>query len=135
MTRRVYLPLLFALGACGGNRRQAVDVLPETIGGWTRTSLRELPVSDAPDALSPNSVVRVRSAEYAGSGKLEVRAYELTNSTIGLDIAQRWHAAPDTVFFWAQQWFVVIHWQEADRNALQQFTTALEKRINGGSKR
>jgi hypothetical protein len=35
------------------------------------------------------------------------------------------------VFFWAQRWFVVIRWQEADRRALQEFTSALEKRING----
>ena len=63
--------------------------------------------------------------------KLQARAYELTGPAAGLDIAQRWRPAADTVFFWKQHWFVVIRWQEADRRALQEFTSALEKRLNG----
>jgi hypothetical protein len=130
MRRRACLPLLLALGACGRRRDSAGDVLPEKLAGWTRTSLREVPVSQAVDPVPRDAVVRVQAAEYTGPGKLEARAYELARSAVGLDIAQRWHASADTVFFWAQRWFVVIHWQQADRKALQQFTTALEKRIN-----
>ena len=63
--------------------------------------------------------------------ELEARAYELTRQEIGLDIAQRWRAAADTVFFWARSHFIVVSWREADRKALQEFTRALENRLNG----
>ena len=129
MKRRACLPLLAALSACGA-RRKAPAVFPDTLAGWTRTSLRDLSVSDAPDPVPRNSVVSVQAAQYEGMGKLEARAYELTGSAAGLDIAQRWRPSADTVFFWAQRWFVVIRWQEADRRALQEFTSALEKRLN-----
>lgn len=133
MKSRACLPLLLALAACAcGTRRAAVTVFPETVADWKRTSLRELPVSETPDPIPRNSVVRVQAAEYAGPGKLDVRAYELSGSAVGLDLAQRWRPSADTVFFWAQQWFVVIKWREADRKALQQFTSALEKRLNDG---
>jgi hypothetical protein len=129
MKRRACLPLLALLGACGRGRHR-VSVFPETLAGWTRISLRDLSVSDAPDPVPRTAVVSVQTAQYEGSGRLEARAYELSRSAVGLDIAQRWRPAADTVFFWAQRWFVVIRWQEADRKALQQFTSALEKRIN-----
>jgi hypothetical protein len=130
MKRRACLLLLLALAACGAKRGR-VEVLPAEVAGWKRTSWREVAASDAPDPVPRSSVVRVQAAEYAGPGKLEARAYELSGSTAGLDLAQRWRPAADTVFFWAQRWFVVIRWQDADRKALQQFTSALEKRING----
>src|SRR4051812_39449576 len=115
MTRRdCYLPLI-ALSACGRRRRPVVVVLPEALAGWTRTSWREMPVSEAPDPLPRNSVVSVQAAEYAGPGKLKVRAYQLERSAVGLDLAQRWRPSADTVFFWARRWFVVIQWEEAER--------------------
>jgi len=129
MKRRVFLPLLPALGACGGMRKGA-PVFPDTLAGWTRTSVREVSASDAPDPVPRSAVISVQTAQYEGPGKLEARAYELARPAAGLDIAQRWRPAADTVFFWAQRWFVVIRWQQADRKALQQFTSALEKRIN-----
>jgi hypothetical protein len=131
MTRRACLLLTGALGACG-RREATVQVLPDALAGWKRTSWREVAVSDAPDPVPRNSVVRVQAADYTGPGKLEARAYELTGSAAGLDIAQGWRPSADTVFFWAQKWFVVIKWEEADRKALQRFTSALEMRLNGG---
>src|SRR4051794_22522258 len=129
MKRRASLAVLAALGACGG-RRERPAVFPETLAGWTRTSLRDVSISEAPDPVPRNNVVSVQAAQYEGVGKLEARAYELTGSAAGIDIAQRWRPSADTVFFWAQRWFVVIRWQEAERRALQEFTSALEKRIN-----
>jgi hypothetical protein len=76
------------------------------------------------------SVRRVQAASYEGAGKIEARAYELTRQEIGLDIAQRWRPTTDTVFFWARSYFVVVSWKEAERQALQEFTRALEKRLN-----
>jgi len=92
--------------------------------------LRELPVAESPDAVPKESVRRVQAAAYEGPGKIEARAYELSRQEIGLDIAQRWRPAADTVFFWARRYFVVVNWKEADRKALHEFTSALEKRLN-----
>jgi hypothetical protein len=130
MTRRAVCALLLAVAACG-KRENAIDPFPETVAGWKRTALREIPLAEAPDPVPRANTRKILAAAYDGSGKIEARAYELTSSEIGLDIAQRWHSAPDTVFFWAQHWFVVVAWQQADRKALQDFTRALEKWING----
>jgi hypothetical protein len=53
--------------------------------------------------------------------------YELSSPGVGLDLAQRWRPSADTVFFYRDQYFVVVKWQQADRGALQEFVRELEK--------
>ena len=130
MRRRAVLALLLGCAACA-KREAAIEVFPETVAGWKRASLREMSAAEAPDAVPKESIRRVQGAAYEGAGKLEARAYELTRQEIGLDIAQRWRPVPNTVFFWARSYFVVVTWQEAERKALQEFTRTLEKRLNG----
>ena len=130
MRRRAVLALLLGCAACA-QREPAIEVFPDALAGWKRTSLREMSAAEAPDAVPKESVRRVQAAAYEGAGKLEARAYELTGQALGLDIAQRWRPVPDTVFFWARSYFVVVTWQEAERKALQEFTRTLEKRLNG----
>ena len=130
MRRRAVVALLLGCAACA-KREPAIEAFPETIAGWKRTSLREMSATEAPDPVPKETVKRVLSAAYEGAGKLDARAYELTRQEIGLDIAQRWRPVPNTVFFWARSYFVVVTWQEAERKALQEFTRALEKRLNG----
>ena len=122
------LPL--GVAACA-KREPPIEPFPETLAGWKRTSLREIPAAEFPDPVPKASVTRAHIAEYEGDGKIQGRAYELTRQEIGLDIAQRWRPEADTVFFWARSHFVVMRWKEADRLALQEFTRALEKRLNG----
>ena len=129
MTRRAAAALLLGSAACA-KRQPAIEVFPESVAGWKRTSLREVPVAQSPDPVPQASVKRVQAATYEAAGKLDVRAYELTRQELGLDIAQRWRPTPDTIFFWAQTWFVVVSWQNAERKSLQEFTRALEKRLN-----
>jgi hypothetical protein len=129
MTRRCWIAITAALAACGKQPR-AIDVFPQTIGPWRRTSLREPGLGETSDPVPQSSVRRVQAATYEGPGKLEARAYELTSSAVGLELAQRWRPSADTVFFWAKQYFVVVNWQEASRKALQEFTSTLEKRLN-----
>jgi hypothetical protein len=132
-SRRALLAAAFACAACTAKREPPLDVFPDTVAGvWRRTALRDLPVSEAPDPVPRNEVDRVRAATYEGPGSLEARAYELKSSEAGLDLAQRWRPSADTVFFWARNYFVVVKWQQADRKALQQFTGAIEKRVNEG---
>lgn len=129
MTRRTCIVFGAALAACG-RRAAPMDVFPETIGPWNRVSLRDLPASESPDPVPRTSIERAQAADYTGAGKLQARVYELTTPQAGLDVAQRWHPSADTVFFWAQRYFVVVKWDEADRNALREFTQTLEKRLN-----
>jgi hypothetical protein len=134
MTRRSWcfsIPTLstLALAACG-RREPAVEPFPETLAGvWHRKNVRELSVSEAPDPVPRSAVRRFEVAAYEGPGKLEARAYELTSKGVGLELAQRWRPSADTIFFWAGDYFVVVKWQEADRQALQAFTRDLEKRL------
>jgi hypothetical protein len=120
-----------ALAACGGRHGPAAEPFPETLAGWTRKERREVAASEAPDPVPRTSVRSVEIATYEGPGKLEARAYELTSKGVGLDLAQRWRPSADTVFFWAGEYFVVVKWQEADRQALQAFTRGVEQRLSG----
>ncbi len=129
MKRRVWLLLPFGLAAC---RRAAPDpnLFPKTVpGGWQLTELRVASVSDAPDPVPRSAVERIQIASYQGPGKLEARAYLLDSPAAGEDIQRRWHPSSDTVFFARAQYFVVVKWQSADRQALRAFVRDLETRI------
>ena len=106
------------------------DLFPTVMaGGWKRTELREIPASDAPDPVPRTSIDALQVASYEGPGKLEARAYQLDSPGVALDLAQRWRPSADTVFFYRDEYFVVIKWQEADRKALKAFVDELEKRL------
>ena len=78
----------------------------------------------------PQAVIeRRRAASYEGPGKLDARVYQLSTPAVALDVVQRWHPAPDTVCFYAGRFFVVVKWESAERRALQEFVSALEKKF------
>jgi hypothetical protein len=120
--------LAIALGACG--RAEPVpDLFPEVVGQWRRTALRDLPAGESPDPVPRTSIDHIQTATYQGPGKLEARVYRLSSPAVGLDLAQRWHPTADTVFFNQGRYFVVVRWQEAERQALQAFVRELEGRL------
>lgn len=122
-----------ALAACR-ERPPLPNPFPETVAAvWHRTTLQDVPVSESPDPVPRNAVRHLRTAAYEGPGKLEVRAYELTSSAVGLDLVQRWRPSADTVFFNPGPYFVVIKWQQADRKALQDFVREIETRMGAGA--
>jgi hypothetical protein len=130
MSRRTWMWMTLALGACGRNTPLPADLLPETVAGvWRRTVVRGLSVSETPDPVPRTSVERLQVASYEGPGKLEARVYELSSSEVGSDLAQRWRPSADTVFFNRGRYFVVVKWQQADRQALKEFVRELEKRL------
>ena len=55
--------------------------------------------------------------------------YALTSPAVALELAQNWAPRPDTVFFYTDRFFVVVHWRSAGQKALQPFTSALMKRF------
>jgi hypothetical protein len=129
MTRRNWMAFALALSACR-EKPMPVVLLPETVASvWRRASLTETPVSEAPDPVPRTSVKRLQVAEYEGPGKLEARVYELTSSAVGLDMVQRWRPSADTVFVNPGRFLVVVKWQQADRQALQDFVREIEKRL------
>jgi hypothetical protein len=128
MTRLTWLVLAAALAACS---RPAVrgPLLPETAGDWRRGEVRELPVSAAPEIMPRASVKRILAANYEGPGKAEATVYEMSSSAIGLDMAQRWRSAADSVFFYRDQYFVVVKWEGAGRTSVGALVRALEKNL------
>ena len=130
MSRRKWMWLALALGACRRNAPLPANFFPETVANvWRRAAARNLPVSEAPDPVPRTSVERLQVAAYEGPGKIEARVYELSSPDIGLDLMQRWRPSADTVFFNRGQYFVVVKWQQADRKALQEFVRELERRL------
>jgi hypothetical protein len=112
-----------------GRKNESKELLPPVVGGWQRSTIRDVPVSEAPALVSRAGLRRIQSAEYEGNGKIEVQVYDMTSSGLGVDLSQRWHPAADTVFFYRDNYFAVVKWQQADRTALQSFLRDLEKQL------
>jgi hypothetical protein len=129
MRPRFLLACALALAACRRAPAPLPDIFTELVGAWHRTSLSELQPPAAPDPVPRAAIVHIRAASYEGPGKLDARVYQLTSSAVALDVVQRWRPAPDTVFFYKDRFFVLIQWQTADRKALQEFVTTLEKKF------
>ncbi|HEY1497692.1 MAG TPA: hypothetical protein VGF49_24215, partial [Candidatus Solibacter sp.] len=122
MPRRNFLCILsLAIAACHRAPAPMPDMFPETVGAWHRTSLRELKPAEAPDPVPQAGIEKIRAATYEGPGKLDVRVYQMSTAAVALDVVQSWRPAPDTIFFYADRFFVVVHWQSAERKALQDF--------------
>jgi hypothetical protein len=131
MTRPFFLcALALALAACHREKDPMPDVFPQDAGPWHRTALRELRAAEAPDPVPPAGIERIRSASYQGPGKLDVRVYQMSSPAVALDMVQRWHAAPDTVFFYGGRYFAVVRWESAERKALHAFVGVLESKLN-----
>lgn len=106
------------------------DAFPETLGAWHRNGPpRDLSTSQPPDSLPGARIEQIRTASYQGPGKVEARAYALPSPAVALDVVQRWTPHPDTVFFYHGRFFVVVHWQNAEKKELQAFVGALEKQF------
>ena len=118
------------LASCHRAEAPMPDLFPETAGAWHRTAVREMKPAEAPDPVPQAGIERIRAASYEGPGKLEARVYQMSTPAVALDVVQRWQAAPDTVLIYAGRFFVVVSWKEAERGALREFVSALEKKLN-----
>ncbi|HKE22471.1 MAG TPA: hypothetical protein VKB88_08780 [Bryobacteraceae bacterium] len=128
--------LAAAFAACQKPAALPPGLFPETAaGGWRRTAVRDLPVSESPDPVPRTSVDRLAVATYEGPGKLEARVYALSSPEVGLDLAQRWRPSADTVFFYRGRYFVVVKWEQAERKALEAFVRQLEESLGPANAR
>lgn len=124
------LAAISAMVACHRAPVPMPDMFPEIVGAWRRTSLREFKPAETPDPVPQAGIEQIRAATYEGPGKLDVRVYQMSTSAVALDVVQRWRPAPDTIFFYADRFFVVVAWQSADRKSLQDFVATLEKKLS-----
>jgi len=121
MPRRHWILLALILTACSASPRNAASLLPASVGGiWQRKALRDVPPPKP-------TILRAFEADYEGAGKLTVDLYETKVSGTAFEMTQHWKALPDTVFFDKGRYFVVVKWQQADRQALTAFVRALQK--------
>jgi hypothetical protein len=116
-----------ALGACRKSVPPA-NLLPETVGAWKRTALGD-GAATANSVIPPGSIRRTLQARYSGGGAVDVTLYELASSAAALDAVQRWRPKADTVFFYRDEFFVVVQYRDADRKALNAFVGALDKHL------
>ena len=121
MTRRYWIVPALVWSACSQPPRSVETRLPASVGGvWQRKSLRDI-------APPKPTILRAFEASYEGAGKLTVELYEAKVSGTAFEMTQHWRAAPDTVVFDKGRCFVVMKWEQADRNALTAFVRALQK--------
>ena len=123
--------LWLALILCGCQREGPLpDLFPSTVAGvWQRTALANPAVSTSPDPVPRSAVDRMQTATYQGPGKVEARAYELDSPAVALELSQRWRPSADTIFFYRDRYFVVVKWEQANRQALESFVKELESRL------
>ena len=123
MTRRYGIVLALALSACGQPARSAASLLPANLGGgWQRNSLRDIPPPRP-------GIIRAFEAGYQGAGKLTVDLYETKVSGTAFEMVQHWRASADTVCFDKGRYFVLVKWEQADRQALTAFVRGLQKEL------
>jgi hypothetical protein len=111
------------LSACGAPR-PAPFVFPRDVGAW---KLKHVSPAAVPEPIGRLGVTRAESADYEGPGHILAQAYGLTSSAAAVEAEQQWRPQADTVGFHRDSYFFVIHWQNADRNAVALFVREMEK--------
>ena len=121
-TRRLAAGVVLALiAACGGPPKSERPVLPPTVAEvWRLKDSRETPMQGRG---------RIVEGTYEGPGTIRVQVHDLPSSGMALDVAQKWRQLPDTVSFYHDHYFVVVRWENSDRDALKRFVRELEKHL------
>ena len=126
MTRRGWLASALLMAGCAKSGPPRGNLLPDMVGAqWRRTSLAELPLTGLAQPLTASTVKRALAAKYDGPGKLEATLYEMSSSAAALDAVQRWRPEANTIFFYRDEFFVVVHYEPGDRQALNAFVRDL----------
>jgi len=122
-SKAIWIFPALVLSACSQPARSAANLLPASVGGvWQRKSLRDI-------APPRPGVVRAFEAGYEGGGKVTVDLYETKVSGTAFEMTQHWRASGDSVFFDKGRYFVLVKWEQADRQALTAFVRGLQKQL------
>ncbi|MEX2262108.1 MAG: hypothetical protein WD696_09155 [Bryobacteraceae bacterium] len=124
---------LLLLTACGSHEAPPEALFPPALGdAWKRTSLTQAPAAEAPEDLARLGVKRIVRAEYAGPGVVHAEIHEMTTSAASLEAVQKWRAQADSVIFHHENYFVRVHWQDANKDAATDFVRALQNHLTRG---
>ena len=130
MRRRAWLLLPLLALDCRSRPPAAGALLPENLAGdWHRGEIRELPPESVPPEVAHATLRQALEAMYEGPAFVQVDLFVLSSSAAGLDLAQRWRPAADTVFFYQGNYFVVVRWRNFDRQRLTVFLRALQRHL------
>ena len=124
MIRRSVALLCLALAGCGNAAR---PLFPVAVGEWKLKRSSDLPLDRIPEKIRRLGIRRAGVAEYGGPGNLTVERYELTSSASALEAEQTWRPAANTVAIHYEDYFTVVHWEDADRAAVSVFVREMEK--------
>ena len=92
--------------------------------------MHDLPVSEAArSGAAQRRGTPSRRRIMKGPGSFEARVYQLSSPPWGWIWRNAGGPRADTVFFNRGRYFVVVKWQDADRQALQEFVRELEMRL------
>lgn len=124
MHRRYWIAAALAWSACSPPPRTAEDLLPARVDEiWRRKSLHAIPPPQP-------AIPRAFEATYEGPGKLTVNLYEAKVSGTAFEMSQHWKMTANTVVFDKGKYFVLLKWEQADRQALKAFVRALQKQLS-----
>jgi hypothetical protein len=127
IVRQTFLAIFsIALMSCGEAPKPAPPLFPETVGAWRLKESSGL--TETPEQIRRLGIRRAGAAVYEGAGVLKVETYELTTDAGALEAEQTWKPVADTVAFHKDRYFTVVHWGNADKQAVATFVRELEKR-------
>ncbi len=96
------------------------------MGAWRLKQSSGL--TEIPEPIRRLGIRRAGKGVYEGAGVLKVETYELTSDAGALEAEQTWKPLADTVAFHKASYFTVVHWENADKQAVATFVRELEKR-------
>jgi hypothetical protein len=115
-----------ALMSCGESSKPAPPLFPETVGAWRLQQSASL--TETPEQIRRLGIRRAGTAIYEGAGILKIESYEMTSDAGALEAEQTWKPVANTVAFHKNGFFRVVHWDNADKQAVGAFVRELEKR-------
>ena len=108
----LWMAVFVLLVACSSASKPFV--LPETApGGWRLKETKHEGVKTL--------------GVYEGAGTVRVEVEDMGVQAVAFERAQRTRSQPDMVFFDKGSYFVIVRWEQADREALKQLVRQLQK--------
>lgn len=127
-TRRVWIIFALALMSCRPRTLTWPELLPTSIGGtWTRTSLEDRPLAEAPQLIRTLGLRSAVRATYTGPAEIHVSAYLMAAGT-SFEAAQKWRVMPGCTYLERQGCFYVIE-SPAGKAMLDSFASALDRSL------
>ncbi len=118
---------LLLICSCTSAPKAAEPLFPSEAGAWKLKQSGDLPPDQVPEGIRRLGFRRAGSATYEGAGNLAVEVYELTSSAAALEAEQTWKPVANTVGVHHENYFSVIHWENADKAAVSGFVREMVK--------